>query len=178
MLRRDADKSVSFQRGFRGRGSLRSGGAFLPFLALMLIAAPQAAFAQEKCERDGQYEFAEHPGRSNRDVHGEAGQQAFGGGGLDDRRELGRHFHFRSERGDTDLHHRKLRQHAADVRVTAASDNNAVDEKVTITHTATVGGKPATVDKEQTTVSVTVDDSGARSVTVNDSTDNATLSDQ
>ena len=46
MLRRDATKSMSFRGIFRQRNSLHVGGVFLPFLAVMLLAAPQLAVAQ------------------------------------------------------------------------------------------------------------------------------------
>ena len=47
MLRRDATKSMSFRGIFRQRNSLHVGGVFLPFLAMMLLATPQLAVAQD-----------------------------------------------------------------------------------------------------------------------------------
>ena len=46
MLRRDASKSVSICDGFRNRDFFHMGRGLLPFLAVMLLAAPQLAFAQ------------------------------------------------------------------------------------------------------------------------------------
>ena len=166
MLRRDAGKSVSFQRGFRGRGSLRSGGAFLPFLALMLLAAPQAAFAQEKVNVTV----------STNSLDVTEGSTATYTVKLDSQP---------SAEVVLTVVENSLAISAApttltfttdnfsdtqDVTVTAASDANAVDEKVTITHTATVDGKPATVDKAAVSVVVTVDDGGTRGVNVSVST--------
>ena len=47
MLRRDASESVSFCEGFKRHYLLHVGGIFLPFLAVMLLATPQLAFAQD-----------------------------------------------------------------------------------------------------------------------------------
>ena len=46
MLRRDAGKSISFCDDFRKRDFFQLGRALLPFLAVMLLATPQLAFAQ------------------------------------------------------------------------------------------------------------------------------------
>ena len=46
MLRRDSGKSVSFRDGFRNRDFFHMGSGLLPFLAVMLLAAPQLAMAQ------------------------------------------------------------------------------------------------------------------------------------
>ncbi len=46
MLRREAGKSVSICDGFRKRDFSRMGRGFLPLLAVMLLATPQLAFAQ------------------------------------------------------------------------------------------------------------------------------------
>ena len=46
MLRRDAGQSISFCDGFRNRDFFQLGRALLPFLAVMLLAAPQLAMAQ------------------------------------------------------------------------------------------------------------------------------------
>ena len=46
MLRRDAGQSVSFFDGFRSRDFFHVARGFLPFLAVMLLAAPQLAFAR------------------------------------------------------------------------------------------------------------------------------------
>ena len=47
MLRRDSGKSVSICDGFRNRDFFHLGRGFLPLLAVMLLAAPQVAFAQD-----------------------------------------------------------------------------------------------------------------------------------
>ena len=47
MLRRDAGESVSICDGFRKRYFLHLGRGFLPLLAVMLLATPQLAFAQD-----------------------------------------------------------------------------------------------------------------------------------
>ena len=47
MLRRDAGESVSICDGFRKRCFLHMGRGFLPLLAVMLLATPQLAFAQD-----------------------------------------------------------------------------------------------------------------------------------
>ena len=46
MLRRDAGQSVSFCDGYRKRNFFHMGRGLLPFLAVMLLAAPQLAMAQ------------------------------------------------------------------------------------------------------------------------------------
>ena len=52
MLRCDASKSVSICDGFRNRGFFHMGRGLLPFLAVMLLAAPQLAFAQGEFGRN------------------------------------------------------------------------------------------------------------------------------
>ena len=47
MLRRDAVESVSICDGFRKRDYFHMGRGFLPLLAVMLLATPQLAFAQD-----------------------------------------------------------------------------------------------------------------------------------
>ena len=47
MLRRDAGKSISICYGFGTRNFFHLGRGFLPLLAVMLLAAPQLAFAQD-----------------------------------------------------------------------------------------------------------------------------------
>ena len=47
MLRRDGVKSVSICDGFRKRDFFHMGRGFLPLLAVMLLATPQLAFAQD-----------------------------------------------------------------------------------------------------------------------------------
>ena len=47
MLRRDAGKSISICDGFRTRYFFHLGRGFLPLLAVMLLATPQLAFAQD-----------------------------------------------------------------------------------------------------------------------------------
>ena len=46
MLRRDSGQSVSFRDVFRNRDDFHMGRGLLPFLAVMLLAAPQLAMAQ------------------------------------------------------------------------------------------------------------------------------------
>ena len=46
MLRRDSGKSISFCDGFRRQNFFQIGRGLLPILAVMLLAAPQLAYAQ------------------------------------------------------------------------------------------------------------------------------------
>ncbi|MCY3775115.1 MAG: hypothetical protein OXH11_03960, partial [Candidatus Aminicenantes bacterium] len=164
MLRRDSGQSVSFRDGFRSRGYFHIGRGLLPFLAMMLLAAPQAAFGQER--------LAVTLSKTSMSIVEGANDT----------------YTVKLNAAPTDQVILTIVENSAaisiapdpptltfttdnfateqTVTVTATEDDNAVDEKVTITHTATVGGKPATLRVSDVSVSVTVDDTDSRGVTV------------
>ena len=162
MLRRDAGKSVSICDGFRKRYFLHLGRGFLPLLAVMLLATPQLAFAQDTLAvtvnprsldidegDDGEYTVV-------LDTQPAAGVTVTVRvvGATDvvtvDDDELD----FDSNTWDT----------AQTITVSAREDMNAVDETVTLTHTATVGEDAVTL--RNVSVVVRVDDNDPRSVTL------------
>ena len=174
MLRRDSGKSISFCDGFRNRDYFHMGRGLLPFLALMLLAAPQAAFGQERLAvtlsktsltgDDG--EGIDEGGNETYTVKLNAAPSA------DVIMTIVENSDAISVEGPdsgnpTTLNFTTVNYETEQtVTVTAAQDANAVDEKVTITHTATVDGKPATLRASDVSVSVTVDDDESRGVTV------------
>ena len=168
MLRRDAVKSVSICDGFRKRDYFHMGRGFLPLLAVMLLATPQLAFAQDTLA------VTVNP-RSldiNEEAPGNTGMYqvqldaapsddvvitVVGGTGVVtvDPDELT----LTTDNWEAGI----------EVRVTAVEDENAVDETVTLTHTATVDEEEVALTK--VSVTVTVNDSDTKGVTVSGLTD-------
>ncbi len=167
MLRRDATKSMSFRGIFRQRNSLHVGGVFLPFLAVMLLAAPQLALAQGSLavtvnprtldveEADGT--GATYTVRLDAEPSGDVEITVVGGEDV------------------INVDNRTLNFTAADwettertVTVTAPEDANAVGETVTLTHMATVGDGDDAEEVTLRNVSVTVNvtDVDTKGVTV------------
>ena len=164
MLRRDAGESVSICDGFRKRYFLHLGRGFLPLLAVMLLATPQLAFAQDTLAvtvnprsldidegDDGEYTVV----LDTRPADGvTVTVRVVGATGVvtvnDDELE------FDSTNWDT----------AQTIIVSAPDDLNAVDETVTLTHTATVGEDEVTL--RNVSVIVRVDDTDTRSVTLSE----------
>ena len=170
------NRSASICDSLRETCSVHLGRGVLPLLAVMLLAAPQPAFAQETVavtlsktsltvdeDGSGTYDVKlnAEPSKvvvltiiensdaitiddTDSDTDGDQTTLTFNPGTTGD----------------------DLWNVNQTVTVRAADDDNAVDEKVTITHTATVDGKPATVNRQAVTVSVTVNDPDSRGVTV------------
>ena len=139
MLRRDATKSMSFRGIFRQRNSLHVGGVFLPFLAVMLLATPQLAVGQDSVSvtvNPRSLEFFErapdNTGMYKVQLDADPGSETVtitivGGEGV-------------VEIADRTLELTTSNWEAGeDVTVTGVTDEDAVDETVTLTHTATVG---------------------------------------
>ena len=139
MLRRDSGQSVSFCDGFRNRDYFHMGRGLLPFLAVMLLAAPQLAFAQDNVSvtvNPRSLEFFEeapdNTGEYTVQLDADPGTETVtitivGGEGV------------------VDITNRTLEltttnwEDGVTVTVTGVNDADAVDERVTLTHTATIG---------------------------------------
>ena len=164
MLRRDAGQSVSFCDGFRNRDFFHIGRALLPFLAVMLLATPQLAFAQDTLavtvnprsldieeENEGEYSVVLDAQPSDTVVITVVGETDTV-----------------TVDNDTLTFTDQTWDEPQPVRVSAADDANAVDETVTLSHTATIGTGD---DEEEVTlrnvsVTVRVKDNDPRGVTV------------
>ena len=170
MLRRDATKSMSFRGIFSQRNSLHVGGVFLPFLAVMLLAAPQLAFAQDSVsvtvnprsleffeeapDNTGTYtvQLDADPGADTVTIMIVGGEDVVG---IADRTlEL-----TTSNWED-----------GVDVTVTGVNDEDAVDETLTLTHTATVGDDDDEVTLTNVSVDVRVKDRDEQVVTISKDT--------
>ena len=80
MLRRDAVKSVSICDGFRKRDFFHMGRGFLPLLAVMLLATPQLAFAQNSLPVTVNPRSLDiDEGRPTGDIHDSVGHRTGGG---------------------------------------------------------------------------------------------------
>ena len=173
MLRRDAGKSVSIQRGFRNRDFFHAGRGLLPFLAVMLLAAPQLAMAQgglavtvnprtlEVTEQGtaGPYTVVLNDEPSANVVITVVGAPTSGADITVDRTSLT--FRAPSTPGGTDGDW----DTAQTVQVTANDDADAVSETITITHTAKVGTGDA-IALSNASVRVTAKDNDPRRVTL------------
>ena len=170
MLRRDAGKSVSICDGFRNRGFFHMGRGLLPFLAVMLLAAPQLAFAQDSVSvtvNPRSLEFferaPENTGTYTVQLDADPGADTVtimivGGEGV-------------VEIGDRTLELTTSNwEDGVDVPVTGVDDEDAVDETVTLTHTATVGDDEDEVTLTNVSVAVRVKDRDMQSVTISKAT--------
>ncbi len=162
MLRRDAVKSVSICDGFRKRCCFHMGRGFLPLLAVMLLATPQLAFAQDSLavtvdprsldideDADGTYEV-----KLDAEPSEDVMITVVGGTGVvtvDPRMVTLTSANW--EQGE-------------EITVTAPEDMDAVNETVTLTHTATVGEDEDEVTLRNVSVIVRVKDNDTRGVTV------------
>ncbi len=169
MLRRDSGMSVSIFDGFRQNRFFHVGRGLLPLLAVMLLATPQLAFGQtnlpvtvEPTELDiaegtsGTYTVKlDAPLATNVRVT----MEVVGAG---DAVAVTETLDFASDNWSD----------AQTVSVLAAEDDDAVDEVVTLTHTATIATTTdGTTTTEEVTlrnasVTVTVDDNETQAVTV------------
>ena len=180
MLRRDAGKSVSICDGFRNRDSFHMGRGFLPFLAVMLLATPQLAFAQDSLavtvnprsldiEEDGENNRDKYRVQLDADPSEEVVITVDGGTGVVtvDPSSI-------TLTPDTLTPGDALTpgnwKEGLEFTVTAVGDANAVDETVTLTHTATIGGDEEEVTLRNVSVTVRVKDLDTRAVTI-DATD-------
>ena len=172
MLRRNATKSMLFRGIFRQRNSLHVGGVFLPFLAVMVLAAPQLAVAQDSVSvtvNPRSLEFFERGPDNTREytvqLDADPGSETvtitIGGG-----------------EGVVTIGNRTLEldtnnwEAGVDVTVTGVDDDDAVDERVTLTHTATIGtGDDAEeLALRNVSVAVTVKDLDTQVVTISTDT--------
>ena len=185
MLRRDAGKSVSICDGFKKRDFLHMGRGFLPLLALMLLAMPQLALANGltvtvtpslldigepesgTAERSYGISLDETPMEAVKiTVHGASHVDSRGGvvGGIGVLSAAG----VRNE--VTGLLELAWEANASDlsktVTVRVYADPDAVDEQITLTHTAVIGSDPNPVTLRNSDVTVTVTDADERSVTI------------
>ena len=173
MLRRDSGQSVSFRDVFRNRDDFHVGRGLLPFLAVMLLAAPQLAMAQ------GGLAVTVNPRTLEVPEEGTAGEYTVV---LDtepaedvtvtvvgapttgaDITVNGTSLTFTAPAtpGGTG----GTWSTAQTVTVTANADDDAVSETITITHTATIGdGDPIALSNSS--VRVTANDNDTRGVTV------------
>ena len=192
MLRRDAGQSVSFFDGFRSRDFFHVARGFLPFLAVMLLAVPQLAFAQ------GSLSVTVHP-RTLPIAEGSTGTYTVvldaepaedvkitvvgapstDAGVADATISVGSNapgadttggtlvltFTAPDSPGDTNTGNWSTAQ---TVTVTTGQDDDAVSETMTLTHTATIGDDDDAVSVSNVAVRVTVndDDVANRGVTV------------
>ena len=192
MLRRDAGKSVSICDGFRKRDFFHMVRGLLPFLAVMLLAAPQLAFAQgglavtvnprtlEITEGDGtpatgDYTVVLDTAPSENvtiTVVGAPSQDAEITADITVRADdattttdgmLALTFTTATCTVDT-VNPEGCWNRSQTVTVTAKDDANAVSETTTLTHTAKVGDDDVSVSN--VSVRVTVRDSDMRGVTI------------
>ena len=172
MLRRDAGQSVSFFDGFRSRDFFHVARGFLPFLAMMLLAAPQLALGQ------GGVTVTVNPrtlevteGATNTyTVVLDAAPSAnvtitvVGTDGTDltvDPSPLT----FTAPTDPNDITSGTWDEPQT-VTVTAGDDFDAVSETVTLTHTATIGTDDDSIALANSSVRVTIDDNDEQGVTI------------
>ena len=162
MLRRDAGKSVSICDGFRKRYFHHMGRGLLPLLAVMLLAAPQLAFAQDSLAVTVNprtltvVEDATNTYTVKLDTEPSEDVVITVGGTTADLTVAPTSLTFTTTDFAT----------AQPVTVTAGGDDNGVDETVTLTHTAMIGDDEDEVALRRATVTVTVDDNDPRLVTL------------
>ena len=167
MLRRDAIKSISFCGVFSQRNSLHAGGIFLPFLAVLLLATPQMAFAQDSVSvtvNPRTLDIYER-GDMNSDMYTVQLDAApsedvvitvVGGDGVVQVTPATRTLDSTNwEDGE-------------EFTVTGVDDMDAVDETVTLTHTAMIGDEEVAV--RNVSVNVRVMDRDTQGVTVSAAT--------
>ena len=168
MLRRNATKSMSFRGIFRQRNSLHVGGVFLPFLAVMLLATPQLAVAQDSVSvtvnprsleiyERGDDNTEEYTVQLDADPGSDTVTITIVGG-----------------EGVVEIADRTLEltttnwEDGVDVTVTGVNDEDAVDETVTLTHTAMIGDEEVAV--RNVSVAVRVKDRDEQGVTISSDT--------
>ena len=163
MLRRDAGKSVSICDGFRKRDFFHMGRGFLPLLAVMLLATPRLAFAQDSLavtvnprSLDIVEEGADRMYSVVLDAAPSEDVEITVVGATETVTVSPPTLTFTT----TDW------QDEQDVTVSAENDLNSVDETVTLTHTATVGDDEDEVALKNVSVTVNVRDNDPRGVTV------------
>ena len=171
MLRRRISQSVSTCSGFRQRCSFHVGGVFLPFLAAMLLAAPQLAFGQTSLPvtvAPTELEIAEGGANGEYTVKLDAPLATnvtvtMDVVGVGDAVTVTESLEFNSTNWEDEQ----------TVTVAAVDDADAVDEVVILTHTATItttvsGGTPEEeeVSVRNPSVTVKVDDDETQMVTV------------
>ena len=164
MLRRDAAKSVSICDGFRKHNFFNLGKGLLPLLAVMLLASPQLAFAQDSLPvtvnpRSLDIDEDDNTGETYTVVLDAAPSDEVTitvVGGTDVVEVAPRELTFAPNDWQT----------PKPVQVTAPDDANAVDETVTLTHTATIGEDEDEVTLRNVSVTVRVKDDDTRAVTV------------
>ena len=191
MLRRDASESVSFCEGFKRHYLLHVGGIFLPFLAVMLLATPQLAFAQDSLVvtvnprsldidepqgNDGDYT----DGRDETQFYSVALASApeedvkitvRGAPHKDATTDSGNVRVFSGDGDETEgllvltITSTNWTAEGVMVNVEVREDADAVGEVVTLTHTATVGGDEVAL--RHVTVDVSITDTDKKGVTVN-----------
>ena len=175
MLRRDAGQSISFCDGFRNRDFFQLGRALLPFLAVMLLATPQLAFAQDTLavtvnprsldiEEDGVNNSDTYRVQLDADPSEDVVITVDGGTGV----VMVNPSSITLTPGDAGNWKEGL-----EFTVTGVDDADAVDETVTLTHMATIGtGDDAEeVTLRNVSVTVRVKDLDTRAVTVEAATD-------
>ena len=168
MLRRIATKSMSFRGIFTQRNSLHVGGVFLPFLAVMLLATPQLAVAQDSVSvtvnprsLDFFERLPDNTGMYTVQLDADPGTETVtimivGGEGV------------------VEIANRTLEldtsnwEDGEEVTVTGVNDEDAVDETVTLTHTAMIGDEEVTV--RNVSVAVRVKDRDEQGVTISSDT--------
>ena len=162
MLRRDSAMSVSICDGFRQRNFFHVGRGLLPLLAVMLLAAPQLAFAQDSLAVTVNprtltvVEEASNTYTVKLDTEPSEDVVITVGGTTADLTVDPTSLTFTT----TDF------ARAQTVTVTAGDDINGVDETVTLTHTAMIGDDEDEVALRRATVTVTVDDNDPKLVTL------------
>ena len=180
MLRRNADKSVSICDGFRTRNFFHMGRGVLPLLAVMLLATPPLAFANgltvtinpnsldldETNTSGDQYQYSvvldtEPDEAVMIAVVGEKNDS----GGIVVRGSNGQQILTLSPGTLTfNLTGAKLWSDRQYISVTPVADFDGVNERVTLTHTATIGDDVVTL--RDATVRVFVEDPGVQGVSI------------
>ncbi len=176
MLRRDSGQSVSFRDGFRRPCSFHMGGVFLSLLTVMLLAAPQLAFGQSNVTVTVSPRSLEidEGATGTYDVNLDASPAAgvtvtvnvagtTDAVTVDATASAGLEFTSANWVADT----------PRTVTVTVGTDLNAVDEVVTLTHTATITDSEDNEEEvtlRNASVTVTVDDAQTQGVTLGDLT--------
>ena len=181
MLRRDSGQSVSFRDGFRSRDYFQMGRGILPFLAVMLLAAPQLALAQsglavtvnprtleiteaEGGDATGTYTVVLDTEPSENVTITVVGAPTRADDANADITVSATTLTFNApaEPGGAD----GTWDVAQTVTVTARDDANAVSETMTLTHTAMIGDDEDSIALSNASVRVTVKDTDTRAVTV------------
>ncbi len=171
MLKRSAGRFASIFGGFRRKSFFHTGRAFLPLLALMLLAAPQLAFAQNVTVDPRSLDI-------NEGTSGNTGEYTVvldtepakdvvvKVNGVPSGTDVPITLDSTSLTFTTTTDGTDGWNVVRTVTVTAPEDDNAVDETVRLTHTATVGEDGDEVTLRNATVIVRVNDADDQGVTV------------